>query len=392
MPFVRSENAVALKIHEAFQSSNDQKAFVKAARQFLENPTEQENGSEEVMSKKEADPLPVDIPAVSDLEEQIAGLTVKQEDPVVVMPQTPPRSSLVRPPGMGSPITPPPGNWLSSPPGLNITPAAANPVVSAVQQQVHQATPAAVAPEIPIMANEQVETMPETPTVEEATPQKTKPVYQPKRLWTRVEQQPGRIMANNIPFGHTVSLRPRQELTAQWMLPVKYLKHHAQKFNLSTDEMSLRDALERLTVALVRRGQTENTSSIISKEVVSEERQDFPFQLKGDVVVGSIPFYTPRTPGNVVLRMFFDNDPVYTLATGPTLNVQCSQADVEPTLRFILSNFKKKGSATSISSLVSFNIVLESFRVPPNTRRHAWEGARRATWGCLCESRKGMLC
>jgi len=330
--------------------------------------------------------LPVDIPEVSELEEQIAGLTVK-EDPMMV-PQTPPRTPSSAPPGMASPISPPPpGNWVPTPPGLPMAAAATSPGLNM--------TPAAMTPR-EVDASHAI--IPETSlgepqtSLEEAIPAKQKIVYQPKRLWTRIGEQPGRVLANNIPFGNTVNLRPRQELTAQWMLPVKYLKEHAAKFFPEDQDLSLREALNRLTVGLFRRGCTENSSSIISKEVVSEERKDYPFQLNGDVVVGSIPFFSPRTPGNVVLRLFFDNDPLYTLATGPTLNVQVTQADVEPTLRFILSNFKaKKGSATSLSSLNSFNVVLETFHAPSNTSRHGWEGAGRATWGCLCESRKGAL-
>ena len=411
-PYVRNDNAEALQIQESFQSSNDQKAFIRAARQFLEQQQEQQqqpgkaegmsqNKKEEFKPREKEDgapdffsstaqmsPMavrpsprpPTTMVAVAELEDKISGLTVK-EDPVV--PQTPPGTSMPAPSGLNSPISPPVGNWIPTLPGLAMTPAAMN-------TTPHPSKSTPVIPEAKVMMNSEVpETLEEVPeTLAEAA--KQKPVYQPKRLWTRIEQQPGRVLANNIPFGNTVNLRPRQELTAQWMLPVKYIRQHAEKFVSDESQVSLRMALEHLTVGLFRRGCTENTSSIISKEVVSKERQDYPFQLKGDVVVGSIPFFSPRTPGNVVLRLFWDNDSLYTLATGPTLAVQVTPADAEPTLRFILSNFKaKKGAATSLSSLHSFTTVLETFHVPSSSSRQQWDGAGRATWGCLCESRKG---
>jgi hypothetical protein len=92
------------------------------------------------------------------------------------------------------------------------------------------------------------------------------------------------------------------------------------------------------------------------------------------------------TPGNVILRLFWQNDPLHTLATGPTLAVKVDKGDVEPTLRFILSNFKaKKGSATSLSSILSLTTVLENFSVVSGPQQ-GWE---KAAWGCICEARKG---
>ena len=82
----------------------------------------------------------------------------------------------------------------------------------------------------PVIQQSHVEThISETPTTTETLTAKPKHVYQPKRLWTRIEEQPGRILANNVPFGNTLTLRPRQEFTAQWMLPVNYVKQHASK-------------------------------------------------------------------------------------------------------------------------------------------------------------------
>lgn len=242
---------------------------------------------------------------------------------------------------------------------------------------------------------------PETPSQlslgAEPTPSKpTKKEFQPKRLWTHLEDQPGKIFANNVAatVGTVVDLRPRQELTARWMLPLSYLREKAEGQNVQ----SIRDLLKNLSVGLFRRGCTENGSqaSIVSKEIVSpagESRDDYPFQITQDSVIGTVPFYSPRTPGHVVFRMYWHDIPLHTLATGPTLNVRITEGDFESTIRFILSNFKaKKVNPTSLSSLNSLSLVLEQFHISSNKATPAaqqqLESAGRAVWGCVCEARK----
>ena len=379
--------AKALAIHAKFKSSNNQRAFVKAARQFLDG-----------VEKSQSNPTvpSTDLRGIA-LEQEVEGLTVK-ENPVVPMPITPPRAPGVRnlrqdtkeaedsnryntsfypcvpPPGLASPISPP-GNW-ALPPGL--TPWESPPKLSTPQTSTPQ---------------QQEVTIPETAKSEEVPPTceaaKPKSADQPKRLWTRIEEQPGRLLANNFPFGHTVNVRPRQELTAQWMLPLNYLQKHAEHHFVGSEKMTLRDALQHLCVGLFRRGSADNASSIISKEILGENGKDYAYQVRGGAVVGTVPFYSPRTPGNVVLRLCWQNDPLYTLATGPTLAVQVDKGDVEPTLRFILSNFKaKKGSATSLSSILSLTTLLENFCAVSGSRQEIC----KAAWGCICEARKGKLC
>ena len=237
-----------------------------------------------------------------------------------------------------------------------------------------------------------------TPPLEPQATPKPRPVYQPRRLWTQVFQQPGTILANGVEGATTVlPIQPRHELTAKWILPLKYIREHAKEKNLNPEAMSLREALASLTVGLFRRGCGENgtQASIISKEVLApadENRPDYFFTMDkdNDTVWGTVPFYAPRTPGHVLFRLFWQDTPVYTLATGPTLFVTLSESDFEPTLRFILSNFKsKKGSATSLSSLNSLANVLEQFN-PSNYQQDykKWDASGRAAWGCVCESRK----
>lgn len=240
-------------------------------------------------------------------------------------------------------------------------------------------------------------TPPATPATE-AT-KATKKEYQPRRLWTHLDQQPGELMANNVPnssMGNVVDLRPRQELKAQWMLPLSYLRERAAS---KGEANTLRGLVANLAVGLFRRGCTENgaQASIVSKEILTpkgESRSDYPFQvLKNNMVVGTVPFYSPRTPGHVVLRLYWQDNPLHTLATGPTLNVRVTENDFESAIRFILSNFKaKKVNPTSLSSLNSFALVLEQFQLSPNTSpqsaQHKLDGAGRAVWGCICEARK----
>lgn len=222
--------------------------------------------------------------------------------------------------------------------------------------------------------------------------------FQPKRLLTRFEDQPGRLLANNVQpsIGAVLDLRPRQELEAKWMLPLAYLR----KRSTGKDVKTIRESLVDLTVGLFRRGCTENgtQASIISKEILAppgENRKDYPLQIVNDTVIGTVPFYSPRTPGHVVFRLYWQSDPLETLATGPTLNVRVTEDDFESSIRFILSNFKtKKVNPTSLSSLNSFSLVLDQFELPQTSLQHPHnvqqqlEGAGRAVWGCICESRK----
>lgn len=245
-----------------------------------------------------------------------------------------------------------------------------------------------------------LQTPPPNANANPETPKYVKKEYQPKRLWTQLEEQPGKLLANDVPnhfMGNVLDLRPRQELKAQWMLPLGFLRNRAAEKDMEVT--SLRDLLKGLAVGLFRRGCTENGSqaSIVSKEVltpIGESRSDYPFRLiQNDMVVGTVPFYSPRTPGHVVFRLYWQDEPLHTLATGPTLNVRVRENDFEATIRFILSNFKgKKVNPTSLSSLNSLALVLEYFSLTPHmspqSAQQKLDGSGRAVWGCICEARK----
>jgi hypothetical protein len=253
-----------------------------------------------------------------------------------------------------------------------------------------------------------------------------KELLQQKRLWTHTDEQPGRIMVHdmNIASPHVVlDVRPRQELGAKWMLSWKYLQQRAEeiakkKFESadsdedndnrfqsshfkSQDDNPLNRLLPNLRLGLFRRGCAENgaQASIISKAVMVSGGGRPPYlDAQSQMVIGTVPFYSPRTPGHVVFRMYWDDEPIYTLAVGPTLHVRVTEEDYEGTIRFLLSNLKKKVNPTSLSSLHSLALVLETplqnaqqqsrGRHQQHQQQQSNDRAGRATWGCICEARK----
>ena len=210
---------------------------------------------------------------------------------------------------------------------------------------------------------------------------------------------------NNNPDTSLIA-RPRSQLTARWILPLTYLRNRAlRRFeerkilnDSSPRNLTIRDALKDLAVGLFRRGAMDSgsQSAIVSKEILSSEDvgqqtgrppEDYFFNVdqKSDSVFGDVPFYAPRTPGNVVFRLYFEDEPHVTLATGPCIRVIPADGDVDSVLRFILSNFKSKNT-NGISSMNSLASVFELFSTRQNERY--FDGAGRVAWGCICESRK----
>ena len=247
-----------------------------------------------------------------------------------------------------------------------------------------------------------------------------KDFLQAKRMWTHTDDQPGRVTVNevNVSDPHVVlDVRPRKELKARWMLSWKYLQQRADemaKKRLDTegngmdpqqspprsrDDNAANRLLQNLRLGLFRRGCAENgaQASIISKSVMVSGGGGRPPFLdnQNQFVSGTVPFYSPRTPGHVVFRLYWDDEPLYTLGVGPTLHVRVMEDDYEGTIRFLLSNMKKKVNPTSLSSLHSLAQVLETTLRPPqqNARNRQQQQANdhragRATWGCICEARK----
>jgi len=123
----------------------------------------------------------------------------------------------------------------------------------------------------------------------------------------------------------------------------------------------------------------------------NKEQFHFAVDSRTDIVWGEVPFYSPRSPGNIVFRLYFENEPIQTLATGPVVIVDVQEEHLQPTLRFVLSNFKSK-LGSGLSSMYSLALMFQNFRPPTpsngSLRLSVLEGAGRAAWGCICESRK----
>ena len=364
-----------------------------------------------------------------ELEEMVSNLTVHNAEDNIS--RKPAQSALQPPPGMPSGYTNMKNIIPQTPPSTPIYQSrmATNPPPGLLPS-VPSATSTHSAPEMAASDS----SAPSPLTVEESLQTAAQinippapPKWQPRRLNTRQSDQPGRILANNIPATvdgkPCLTLRPRQELTATWSLPLAYLRERTlrkikeakEKAEMDTENpnppappanLTIRDALRTLTVGLFRRGCPENGSNcaIIAKEVVpaadrpNQEEYHFEINQQNGTIWGTVPFFTPRTPGNVVLRLYFEDDTIMTLAVGQCISVIVTANDMEQTLRFILSNFKSKRGATNFSSIHSLAAVLEQYAPAPaaNTGRHQnhhhqsqnMDGAGRAAWGGICESKK----
>jgi DNA polymerase sigma len=427
MPYLKSNNAEATRIHEEYQSSNDQQSFLKAARLFLESQNDQplmnpstsnttsitsttpntntsnypfinstsvqndslsttgeqhiissqtsqshfqRNNDDFIISRTE---MLQDGSTTYIAESRLRELLLSDDDPIVSVPQqghnNPGGGSIWAYSTVSSPITPPrPYSEIkatSSPWGeVNHTPQTPS---------NHDTT--------------LISPIPKTqPTPDTAPPISSKKENSTaKRLWTHFTEQPGRILVNGIPgedYSITIPYGPKEEVAAHYTIPMDYLKQYSKE-SIDNTDASLDKALTGLTIGLFRRGCTENgqQASIISKEIKGFDRW---YEPSTNSINGKVPFFSPRTPGNVLFRMYWENDPTHTIAMGPTLHVRIVEQDFENSIRFILSNFKsRKSNPTSLSSLHSLATVLET----PLSRRHD-PMVSRSVWGCVQEARK----
>ena len=126
--------------------------------------------------------------------------------------------------------------------------------------------------------------------------------------------------------------------------------------------------------------------AIVSKEILASKddnlrqggrpKEDYFFNVdqQSDSIFGTVPFYAPRTPGNVVFRLYFEEEPHVTLATGPCIRVVPADGDIDSVLRFILSNFKSK-ITNGVSSMNSLAAVIHLFS--PRQHERYFDGADR---------------
>lgn len=443
MPYLKGNNPEAARIHETYQNTNDQQSFLRAARSFLEREKDQRHDYQSSQLTSSPDQADNAIranttsahPHAASVQRNVSSQSFQlgPQDPIAVPPGLPKQTEIgTQPSTVSSPQVPvnllgqlnangfresqptvqvpqnfqlpleslslgpgqvfeqknrtnPPSLWSSksSMPPSNLSPDLILASTSQPNEFLVRLRPDPTSQNSPKSSERSItppKVTPATPSKREAPP--------PKRLWTQFSEQPGRITVNGISGedpSRVIPLGPRSELTAQWSIPIAYIKRSRPSAT------SLDEALEGLTVGLFRRGCTENgsQSSIIAKTVKGDSGHGTrKFQYWKDpasqTICGSVPFYSPRTPGHVLFRLYDDNNPLYTLAISPNLLVQIRENDFEPSIRFLLSNFKgKKSNPTSLSSMWSLAALLETPLQQPNS-----EPARRVTWGCLQESRK----
>lgn len=432
-PYVRNGDAEATSIHQQYLSNSREQEFINNARLFLvkhRNKTTVVDVaavfSSNSSSNNKLDAPPQDVSA-SSADESLQQSEISrpmtapptQTMPVGIEYRGEPRSnnnSTIYPPVPGGSL--PPGMGTLPPQHASVPNASFNkpgppPGMPPPMRPVTAVELTPPPKKQPISAILPARTTPQGAPTTTTTPGKPPKV---RRTQTRCEEQPGRLLVNQIPAtalnnNHDTSIvaRPRSQLVARWILPLSYLRNRAlrrfeeQKLlnSSSPQNLTIRDALKDLAVGLFRRGAMDNgsQSSIVTKEILAskdsggQQQQggrppdDYFFNVdpKADSVFGEVPFYAPRTPGNVVFRLYFEDEPHVTLATGPCIHVVPADADVDAVLRFILSNFKSKAT-NGISSMNSLASVFELFSTRQNERY--FDAAGRVAWGCVCESRK----
>ena len=321
-PYLRNGDPEAVRIHETY--SNNNKAFVTAIKQYL-NQKQQQQQQQQQQQHKEFNQLPpkekitimkrIPSPPKQQQQQQVMQVQDKKNDNILDDIEL---SSMVK--------------------AVTDLIDDEDDVIHDVNIKQRQPEPEPEHKHNGVKVKEK--TMQWSPSPSQSTGKTTEQVKDEPKPYQRrqVRNQPGKILANNTGQGKVITLPPRCELTARWSLPLSYLRTLALQNQNETTNITVRDALTTLSVGLYRRGCSDNgvTSSIVSKEVMgAQDSFHFAVDESSDSVWGDVPFYTPRSPGNVVFRLYFENDPVVTLATGPTIIVDVQENDLEPTLRYV---------------------------------------------------------
>jgi DNA polymerase sigma len=202
---------------------------------------------------------------------------------------------------------------------------------------------------------------------------------------------------NSIKPNLVYNFRPKGEMIVCWSLPKAYVVKHSPFYTGNPSDH--RQNLRSLLLGLYRRGVGSNSNAIITKDVLSYNITQDSTSYKG-----TVSYYAPRSPGCFIFRLFYDTSTtaVYQLGTSRPVNVLVQGKDLEPNLRFVLSQFKTKKTAGM--ALHQLGEVLAGLAPDSNTRNNGGgrgnggqqnnndnvrnDGAGRAAWGCICEGRK----
>jgi len=408
-PYVRSGQIEAKRIHQEYLTNTLQQDFIRNARQFLidiERSTPKTSEVDATIMASSSSllrpPPGIHAPPQSVLVASPPGLGY---EPAAGVDYIKPKQSVVPDDSSSFRPGPPPG----MPPSMRPPPMAAE-LMSPPPKPKHSYPSSILPARSPTQHHTSI--LPARTPSQLASASEVRPV-KPRRTQTRCNEQPGRLLANDIPAAAfndnketVITARPRSALTAKWILPLKYLRNRAlQQYEnqkaingAPPQNLTVRDALKDLTVGLFRRGADFGSmTAIVSKEILASKdgsngkhpSDDYFFNVdqQSDSIFGTVPFYAPRTPGTVNFRLYFEDEPHVTLATGPCIRVVPADDDIDSVLRFILSNFKTKIS-NGVSSMNALATVLELFS--PRENERFFDGANRIAWGCLCESQKAL--
>jgi hypothetical protein len=345
MPYLKGNHDEAMRIHEEYQSGNDQRAFLREARAFLERE-QQLQAAPAATEPGNAPPVPPPGILVGRSEpipppdnSFVSTIHPPSSAPTTFMPPPSDPSSL---PSLSSPIPMQPQSQQRTPPrlisqGNNSKPNTPNSRVSSLGdglgslflgngESIWGATagtpiieaiwagdslPESTSPILPRRDNNNNnsslllqphldppdETSPPTATSTSTPSRPKKDTPQPKRLWTNFNDQPGRLFVNNVSgkdLGHILEFAPRAELVAKWSIPIAYIQERRNSDLNGPRDASLDEALNGLTIGLFRRGCTENgqQASIISKAITG---YDYWHDPNSQCIQGKVPFFSPHT-------------------------------------------------------------------------------------------------
>lgn len=490
-PILRSSTGTkAQELHQNFQDGRISEAdFMKQVKIIILNHNDDDNNNEteteEAVMNPQAFQDKVTISSHDSRKQQETFMEEKKKTPTKSKPssvsnnveQQQQQQSMPTPPKPPTPSAHQPQSILPPPPGVPIPPNKIS-TMNTMGAPTSNSNPPVVLNKPPGIPAPVVQSAP-PPIVPAPLPAPVVPIAPTIRTKRFTRNQPGTLTLNfpNINRDclppsqqnqqqqqQIIQLKPRSELIVQWQLPLTYLRSrpHTQK----NKNISIKQALEGVTIGLFRLGSPDNLGSIIAKNVLSSSSnaQAQVHVMTNEIVCGQLPFYAPRSPGNVIFRLFIDtntnnnnknsqdkqdnkeeaeeeiiNENVRTLATSLPLKIMTRYTpETEACLRFLLSNFKSSSTTSSnnnnnnsstshhshkkdnnkknntsaandassldttkkttttatnfnsqITVMKSLSLVFADFC--RGHRPENYDGASRAAWGCLCESKKTFV-
>ncbi|CAM9391220.1 unnamed protein product [Pylaiella littoralis] len=178
-------------------------------------------------------------------------------------------------------------------------------------------------------------------------------------------------------------VRPSAHLTVRWELPAGCI----DGIGRPRRELGGGAEPQRLMVGLFRLGVGSNTAGIISKKMF--ERPPRGVREPREMLVGTVPFYAPKSVGLFVFRIYDANDPVDTLATSHAWQVDAQGRDVELSLRFVLNQLRSTdGKGSVMGALAQLAHLLGHLQTAPPQRYNRSVGS--ALWNAVLSARNQL--